>query len=210
MRQYDEKLKERIFSGSDRRTLFGENDPRGKLLFHGATLVTRLKAKEIRELGGGKYLVPVKAEDAEQAKAADAAEGGKSKATAAPKAPHPNVKTDTAGAGPDFIIDWGRAHKGKRLGDLTDKQVLAITKSNTTPERKALANAEIARRKTAAPAAPPAPLNYGPEDTPNIGVHQDVAVKDYPEDFLNSLANGEDEAHKDWAATEIQRRKDAV
>lgn len=213
MRQYDERLKERIFVGSDKRTLFGEGDPRGRFLFHGATPVTRLKAKEIRELGGGEFLTPIKEADADNAAAADLADT-EIKAPAAPKAPHPNLAADTvAGVGPDFIVDWGRKYKGDRVGNLPIEYLEALTKGRNPADRKALAEVEIERRTNAveaAPAAPPAPLNYGPEDTPNIGIHQDVMVKDLPEEFVNSLANGVDEAHKDWAATEIQRRKDDV
>ena len=202
LKSYDEKTTARLFSTSDHRFIVTEGDVRARFLvaIHGP--VSRADARIIRGYrNGAEFLEPINPADvpAEEAKAAPAA----------PDAP----KADAApGEGPDFIIDWGTTYKGKRLGDMTDKYLASLTKGKSPADRKAMALAEIERRKApAAPAAPPAPdapLTYGPDDEPNIGVHQNVAVKELPEDFLKRLADGEDTLHKTWAATELQRRID--
>lgn len=215
MKTYDERTTERLYLTSDKRVVVPEGDVRARFLLNIEGPVSRAKAQEIRALANGEqYLAPIDPDKV------PADEQAAPKAPAAPAAKHPNHAAP--GDGPDFIVDWGNKYKGKRLGDLEDKYLTSLTKGNNPPERKALAQAELDRRTTAPPApaapeapeapeapqAPEAPLNYGPEDVPNIGIHQGIAVKDLPLEFVTSLANGVDEAHKDWATVEVKRRDD--
>lgn len=208
MREYAEKLTKRVFLTSDKRMLVDETDVRGKILFHGKSEVTRHEAAAIRALtGGAAFLVPLNDADASKAEAADKAEG--IKAPVAPPAPHPNVAP--TGAGPERVVDWGNRYRGQRFGDLEEKYLISLTKGNNPADRKALATAEIAHRAAAvAPVAPPAPVEHGPDDVPNLGVHQGVAVRDLPLDYVTALSTGVEETHHEWAKVELQRRLDEV
>lgn len=208
MRDYVEKLTARVFLTSDKRMLVDETDKRGKRLFHGKSEVTRHEAAAIRALtGGAAFLVPLNDADAHKAEAADKAEG--TKAPVAPPAPHPNLAP--TGKGPDQVVDWGQKYKGQRFSELPDNYLAGLTKGNNPAARKAMAKAEIARRAApAAPVAPPAPVEHGPDDVPNLGVHQGVAVRDLPLDYVTALSTGVEETHHGWATTELQRRLDEV
>ena len=224
MRTYEEELTERIFLTSDKRLVVGETDDRGRTLYHGKSKVSRHSAKLIRELGGSKFLKPISDTDKPKVAVADAAdmENAVRGHRVDPPKMHPNVRKDAApkappapeggeGTGPDRIVDFGRTHKGKRFGDLPKKYLEGLTKGRNPDDRKAWAKSELARRED--PAAPPAPaetLTYGPDDTPNIGIHQGVAVRDLPEEYLTSLAGGADETHHGWTKTELARRAEEV
>lgn len=199
MKTYDEKTTARLCLGSDKRTVVTADDPKAAFLLaiHGP--VTRADAHKIRGYkNGADFLEPINAADVPADEPAKAPPAPKAKA-------HPNHKP--IGEGPDSIVDWGNKYKGQRVGDLEEKYLTSLTKGNSPDDRKALANVELDRRK-ALKTAPPAPLAYGPEDVVSLGIHQDVAVKDLPEDFLKSLADGVEEIHQAWTKAELQRRAD--
>ena len=203
MKSYDEQTTARLYATSDKRFIVLEDDERARFLvaIHGP--VTRADARTIRGYRNGEeFLEPINPADVPVEEAV--------KAAPAAKAPHPNRATKDEG--PDLIVDWGRTHKGKRVGNLPDKYLKSLTKGTNPKARKALATAEIKRRAgaTEAPPAPAAPLNYGADDVVSIGIHQDVQVRDLPEDFLTSLSIGAEEAHHAWTKAELQRRIDGA
>lgn len=203
MKSYDEKTTGRIWLTSDKRAVVADGDKRARFLLSSEVPVSRAKAEEIRSYtNGADFLKPVDPSQVpdEELTALVAAET--------------KAQDTQAAVGPDVILDFGRAHKGKPFGKLPKKYLEGTLLKK--PEYAAAAQAELDRR-VAAKVAPEAPAptegdetkpNFGPEDTIDFGQFNGTKVKDLPADFLQKLHDGATEIHGDWTAAEIARRAD--